>query len=248
MSTGRIVVVGAAGQLGRALSAAFGDDAAVVPLTSADIDLTDDGSVAAALSDLGDGDVVLNAAAYTAVDDAETHRDAAFAVNADGPRRLAAATSSSGARLIHVSTDYVFTAQACTGRPFEPDDLVPSAVPATVYGASKLAGELAVRAEDSSAIVVRTAWVFTGGASSPDFVGTMRRLEEQREQISVVDDQRGSPTYAPDLAEGLVELTRRVQAGESSGATLHAVNAGEGTWFDVARAVFAGVGADPQRV
>lgn len=250
MNDQRFFVVGAGGQLGRHLVDTAGDRS-VTALTSADIDVTIAESVGRALVGLTAGDVVVNASAYTAVDAAESDRDVAHAVNEDGPRHLAAATRAVGARLIHVSTDYVFAAsirdEQGAPRPFEPTD--PTGVPATVYGASKLAGERAARAADPTAVVVRTAWVFTGGRRSSDFVATMIRLEGERDTVRVVDDQTGSPTYARDLAIGLWELADALDTPAlRDGAVLHATNAQSATWHGLAQAVFAGLGADPARV
>ncbi|MEZ5212738.1 dTDP-4-dehydrorhamnose reductase [Gordonia sp. (in: high G+C Gram-positive bacteria)] len=250
MSSRTVHLIGAAGQLGTALRGTAPAGAVVRPYTSDDIDLVRRLSVREALAGLRPGDLVLNAAAYTAVDDAETDWDLAFRVNGTGPALLAEATADAGARLVHVSTDYVFAAEPGRTAPLEPGDLDPAVEPESVYGASKLAGERAARAADPSTTVVRTAWVYTGGPESPDFVGTMRRLEAARPEISVVDDQRGSPTYVMDLARGLWELIGRIDGpGDgTAGADLHAVGAGEATWCQLARAVFAGLGADPGRV
>ncbi|MFT3714703.1 MAG: dTDP-4-dehydrorhamnose reductase [Gordonia sp. (in: high G+C Gram-positive bacteria)] len=244
MQTPTVYVLGAGGQLGRALAGTRPDTAPMIALTSREADLTDPASLRAALSGLRAGDVVINAAAYTNVDAAETDRDAAFAVNAEGAAHLATVTGAAGARLIHVSTDYVFGPHTPAAAPLEPGDLDPADPPATVYGASKLAGETAITDRDPGAVIVRTAWVYTGYDGAPDFVGTMRRLERERDTVSVVDDQRGSPTYAPDLAAGLWELA----GSDVHGTVLHAVNAGDGTWYDLACGVFTGLGADPQRV
>lgn len=244
----RVYIVGAAGQLGRALAATRPAAVQAVPLTSAEIDVTDPLSVASALAGVRAGDVVINAAAYTDVDAAETEVAAATAVNTAGPGNLARITAAAGARLVHVSTDYVFTPEPGRDRPFEPGEVAADAQPATVYGATKLAGERLASAVDPDAVIVRTAWVFTGSPGAGDFVATMRRLEAERETISVVDDQLGSPTYAPDLAAGLWELAGLAPAHYPAGAVLHATGGGQGTWFDLARAVFAGLGADPQRV
>lgn len=226
-----LVVTGAGGQLGRALlelapgARGFG---------RAELDITDAAAVRAVLKA---GDVVLNCAAYTAVDQAESEVDAAFEINARGPEVLARACAAAGARLIHLSTDYVFTGKS--DHPYETDD--PTG-PATVYGRSKLAGEQAVLEFAPDANIVRTAWVYTGRGA--DFVATMRRLEAERETVNVVADQIGSPTYAPDLAAGLLELAARPGAPR----ILHATNAGQASWYELARAVFAGLGADPERV
>lgn len=249
-----VYLVGAGGQLGTALLASPGAPADVVPLTSADIDITDAASVIAALAALREGDVVLNCAAYTDVDGAETDREQAFAVNAVGVGHLASATVGAGAWLIHVSTDYVFpgTATDDTGAPrtagYEPGEVSTTREPATVYGASKLAGERLALSTDPRSTVVRTAWVYTGGPEDRDFVGTMRRLEASRDTISVVDDQTGSPTYAPDLADALWALVAHGPDETVVGRVLHGTNAGSATWFDVAQAVFVEVGAEPGRV
>jgi dTDP-4-dehydrorhamnose reductase len=238
-----VIVTGAGGQLGQQLSARSRHP--VRALTSADLDITDPDSVNDVLGGLGPDDVLINCAAYTAVDAAEDNKDAAMAVNAAGPGHLATLTARTGARLIHISTDYVFTGVA--SGPLEPDD---ETGPASVYGMSKLAGERAVRAADPTATIVRTAWVYTGAPGSADFVGTMRKLEASRDTVSVVTDQVGSPTYSADLADGLLELAADVAGPDSvaRGTTLHASNAGSCSWFDLAQAVFAEVGADPARV
>lgn len=245
MGTGvrSVIVTGAGGQLGSQLSARA--EGAVRALTSADLDITDEESVQSVLGDIGPGDVVINCAAYTGVDAAEDDRETAMAVNGKGPGHIARLTAGRRAHLVHISTDYVFTGVA--SGPLEPDD--PTG-PASVYGISKLAGEKAVRSADACATIVRTAWVYTGVPHSSDFVSTMRRLESQRDTVSVVTDQVGSPTYSADLADGLLELSERVVHVDSGarGATLHASNAGSCSWFDLAQAVFAEVGADPARV
>ncbi len=247
-----VYLVGAGGQLGAAVQAYPIPSWVLRPFTSAEIDITDPASVARALTDLGPDDVVLNCAAYTNVDGAETDAERAFAVNRDGPANLARATAAAGAWLIHVSTDYVFAGAAATADapkrtvPYEPDEA--TGEPETVYGASKLAGERAATAADPRTTIVRTAWVYTGGPDSPDFVGTMRRLESQRDELSVVDDQTGSPTYAPDLAAGLAELIAAGPGPTTCGVVVHATNAGAVTWNQVARAVFEELGADPARV
>ncbi|QLY32896.1 dTDP-4-dehydrorhamnose reductase [Nocardia huaxiensis] len=224
-------MTGANGQLGRALlrlapgARGYG---------RAELDIT---AVEAVREIVNPGDVVVNCAAYTAVDQAETEEAAAYAGNATGPAVLAEVCAAAGARLIHLSTDYVFPGTA--DHPYEPEDATD---PATVYGRSKLAGERAVLELAPNAHIVRTAWVYTGRGS--DFVATMRRLERERETVNVVNDQIGSPTYTLDLAAGLLELA----ANPVAPRILHATNAGQASWFDLARAVFAGIGADPDRV
>jgi dTDP-4-dehydrorhamnose reductase len=186
--------------------------------------------------------VVINAGAYTAVDAAETDQDRAFAVNADGPRVLAAACSSHGVPLLHVSTDYVFPGDG--ERPYQVDDPVG---PRSVYGLTKLAGEDAVLGSGARVWVVRTSWVY--GAHGTNFVRTMIRLAGERDTVSVVDDQRGSPTWTGDLARGLFELAAKVTSGDPpEQRLLHCSGDGDTTWFGLARAVFEELGTDPDRV
>jgi dTDP-4-dehydrorhamnose reductase len=240
LCAGRIVITGAAGQVGTALVAAGarqGRD--VLALTSARCDVTDADTTARIIER---GDVVINCAAYTDVDGAESDEQAAYAVNATGPELLARTCTQAGARLVHISTDYVFSGDfgGSSPRPYETDD---SADPLNVYGRSKRAGELAVLAASPEATVVRTAWVYTG-SDGTDFVAVMRRLATGSGTVEVVDDQTGSPTYAADLAEALLEVAdRRVNS-----RLVHAANSGAVTRVELARAVFEGTGADPQRV
>ena len=235
-----LLIVGARGQLGTDLmagAAALGLPARGVG--SRQLDITDRSAVARALGEFagaGPG-VVINAAAYTAVDDAETNRSAAFAVNADGPEHLAIAARRLGLGLIHVSTDYVFPGDATS--PYRPAD--PTG-PCSVYGASKLAGEQRVLAAHPEAHVVRTAWVW--GATGGNFVKTIVRLAATRPTLRVVDDQRGTPTYTVDLAAGLLELA----GADVPGGILHATNGGQTTWYGFARAILEELGEDPDRV
>ena len=238
-----VLITGARGQLGSDLVAlARQGGMTVQAFGSRELDITDPQAVDAALSAFaeaaaGDRAVVINAAAYTAVDDAESDPDAAYAVNAAGPTHLAQSAARLGLGLIQVSTDYVFPGDATS--PYQVDD--PTG-PHSVYGSSKLAGELSVLESHPAAQVVRTAWVW--GATGGNFVKTMAKLESARPELKVVDDQRGTPTYAADLAAGLLELA----AVDVPGGVLHLTNAGETTWFGFARAIFTELGADPQRV
>lgn len=238
-----LLVTGAGGQLGTDLVAlATAAGLAVHAVGSAELDITRPQQVrdtVAAFAGSHRDAVVVNAAAYTAVDDAETDQERAFQVNAVGPGLLAAACAEWGVPLIHLSTDYVFPGTA--DRPYEVND--PTG-PRSVYGRTKLAGERTVLSATVLGYVVRTAWAY--GAGGPNFVRTMARLERSHETISVVDDQVGSPTWSADLAAGLLELaaaTDRVAPG-----VLHCTNAGSTTWYGLARAVFAELGADPERV
>jgi dTDP-4-dehydrorhamnose reductase len=248
-----VLVPGGSGQLGRDLFALAGEDVEVLAPGSAELDLTQTSDVLTAVKDLvtraeaaGSQPIVINAAAYTAVDAAETDEDRAFAVNADGPRVLAAACSSRGVPLVHVSTDYVFAGDraGADAVPYEPSDPI---APRSAYGRTKAAGEDAVLGSGAQAWVVRTAWVY--GSTGSNFVKTMVRLEGERETLSVVDDQRGTPTASADLAAGLIELARLIAAGKApEQRVLHCTGGGDTTWFGFARAIFTAVGADPARV
>jgi dTDP-4-dehydrorhamnose reductase len=244
-----LLVTGAGGQLSDDLLDAVRStkDVFARGLTIQDLDITDAFAVQDMLvgwerivrSDSPDHRlVVVNCAAYTAVDAAETDEETAYAVNAAGPALLATAAAKVGAGLIHVSTDYVFP-----GDGTEPYDVDDATGPKGAYGRTKLAGELAVREilpHDSW--IVRTAWLY--GTTGQNFVKTMARLEKDRDTVSVVDDQRGSPTWSRDLAVGLLALAgSAVPAG-----ILHGTNRGETTWHGFTRAIFEELGADPDRV
>ncbi|MGI8677847.1 MAG: dTDP-4-dehydrorhamnose reductase [Jatrophihabitans sp.] len=234
----RWLITGAGGQVAThaaRLLRAEGADA--VSLTRNDLDITSAAAVDAAVV-AERPEVVLNAAAYTAVDAAEDDEATAAAVNELGPRLLADALSRYGGRLLHVSTDYVFAGTA--DHPYDVDD---ETGPHGAYGRTKLAGERAVRAElPGRSHVVRTAWVY--GGPGANFVDTMIRLEGERQTVEVVSDQIGSPTWAGDVAAGLIELGR----SEAPAGVLHFVNAGQASWWDLARETFRLIGADPNRV
>ncbi|OBG78652.1 MULTISPECIES: dTDP-4-dehydrorhamnose reductase [unclassified Mycobacterium] len=237
--SGRIVITGAGGQLGgflASLTARQGRDA--VAFTSSQWDITDPG---AAERIVQRGDVVINCAAYTNVDGAESDQARAHAVNATGPEHIARACARAGARLLHVSTDYVFGGNApAEPRPYEPSD--PTA-PQGVYAVTKLAGERAVLAALPDAVVVRTAWVYTGGTGK-DFVAVMRRLAAGDGPVNVVDDQTGSPTYVADLADAVLQIAD----DGVPGPVLHAANEGAVSRYEQTRAIFEECGADPSRV
>ncbi|MEV3901225.1 dTDP-4-dehydrorhamnose reductase [Mycobacterium sp. NPDC050551] len=235
--TQRIVITGAAGLLGAVLAAHArrqGHD--VAALTSAEWDITDP---AAAERVVRAGDVVINCAAYTKVDAAESEPERAHEVNAVAPGHVARACAAAGAGLVHVSTDYVFGGDRL--EPYEIDD---ETGPLSVYGRTKLAGEHAVLEALPSAHVVRTAWVYRGAAGGADFVAVMRRMADGDSTVDVVADQVGTPTYAGDLAAALLH----VAGGTVDAPVLHAANGGQASRFDQARAVFEIVGADPERV
>ena len=231
-----ILVTGAAGMLGTDLvSALLEADHDVTGLSRSDLDITDAGAVAEAVAG---HDVVVNAAAWTAVDGAESHEAEAFAVNAVGPAGLARACTAAGTRLVHVSTDYVVGA-APHGTPVAADALM---APAGAYGRTKAAGEWAVRAEAPDAVVLRTAWLY--GAHGGCFPKTMARLAREKDVLRVVDDQHGQPTWTVDVADLLVRLlVADVPAG-----TYHATASGWTSWFEFATEVVRSAGRDPDMV
>ncbi len=231
----RYLITGAGGMLGRDLQSALAGRA-VTPLTRAELDIADATACANAVAG---HDVVLNAAAYTAVDDAETHEDAATLINATGAENLARASAAVGAVLVQYSTDYVFAGDAASPYP----EHTPLA-PVSAYGRSKAEGERRARAAHPEAtIVLRTAWLY--GEHGPNFVNTMMRLYREREgALTVVNDQHGQPTWTRDLAE---QTVRMLDAGVRSG-TLHGTNAGATTWYGFARAIVENLGGDPATV
>jgi len=235
----RWLVVGAAGMLGTDLLARLrtpadtsvdeaGARADVVGVGRADLDVTDADAVLAAVRGF---DVVVNCAAWTAVDDAEAHEPEAFRVNATGAANLARAAHFAGARLVQVSTDYVFDGGATA--PYAED--APLA-PVSAYGRTKAAGEWAVRAEAPDHLIVRTAWLY--GAHGGCFPKTMARLGAEKDRLAVVDDQVGQPTWTRDLADLIVRL---VEAGAPAG-TYHGTASGRTSWFGFTGRVLASAG------
>jgi dTDP-4-dehydrorhamnose reductase len=234
----RWLVVGCDGMLGQDLVATLGTAPGAHEVTAVDRDVLDITDPAACLAAVAGQDIVVNVAAWTAVDEAETHEAQAFSVNAVGAANLARACSAAEARMLQVSTDYVFAGDA-TG-PYAED--APPA-PRSAYGRTKAAGEWAVRTYlPSASWVVRTAWLY--GAHGPNFVKTMARLASERDTVSVVDDQRGQPTWTVDLADAIVRLV----TSEAPFGTYHGTSSGETTWFGFAQAIFAELGLDPARV
>ena len=230
----RYLVTGAAGMLGSDLLVALeGRD--VTALTRHDLDITDPAAVHAAVAG---HDVVLNAAAYTNVDDAESHEPQATLVNAVGAGNLAAAANATGAVLVQFSTDYVFDGTATLPYPEEH-----ALAPVSAYGRSKAAGErAALDANPWRTVVIRTAWLY--GANGPNFAATMLRLAGERDEVSVVTDQVGQPTWTLDLARQTVAL---LDSGIVAGV-YHGTNSGEASWNEFAKAIFEGAGLDPDRV
>ncbi len=217
----KALITGAHGQLGTALQRSAPAGATVVAHDRDTLDLTDAAAVGA-LVERERPDVILNAAAWTAVDAAEAQEVAAHAINADAVGTLAAAARAVGADLVHVSTDFVFDGRR--GVPYAPDD---APAPVSAYGRTKLAGEAAAGAD---ALIVRTAWVY--GPTGGNFVRTMLRLMTERDQVGVVADQIGTPTYVPDLAAALWALWQ----GKAKGV-LHYTDSGAASWYDFAVAI-----------
>jgi dTDP-4-dehydrorhamnose reductase len=201
----------------------------------AEFDITDPESVNSILSGF---DIVVNCAAWTAVDDAEEKELSVFAVNGTGPQNVAEACSRTGAKLIQISTDYVFSGDTIS--PYAEDDFVG---PNSAYGRTKLAGEIAVREKlPNDHYIVRTAWLY--GEHGPNFIKTMIDLEKSNDTISVVDDQRGQPTWTKDLVTQIITMVdQKVPAG-----TYHGTSSGQTTWFGLAQRVYELIGADPTRV
>jgi dTDP-4-dehydrorhamnose reductase len=236
----RWLITGAGGMLGRELCAfLLSRDDQVTAATRDVLDITDP----AALADVVPGhDVVINAAAWTNVDAAEADEAGATQVNGVGVQLLAQACASTGARLIELSTDYVFAGDS--RRPYR-EDATPA--PLSAYGRSKLYGERAVlRTLPHSGYVVRTAWLYA--THSRNFVTTMLRLAEQQEIVEVVDDQYGQPTWAGALAPLLVALGEAAVAGQAPAGIYHGTASGRASWYEFARAVFSDSGLDPARV
>ena len=236
----RWLVVGAGGMLGRDLSALLAaEELDYSALTRAELDLTDAAAVKASVAGY---DVVVNAAAWTDVDGAETHEAEASAINGQAVRNLALACADSGARLLSLSTDYVFPGDAT--EPIAED--TPTA-PINAYGRGKLIGEQAVlELLPETGYVVRTAWLY--GRHGKNFVATILNAAGQREFLDVVDDQQGQPTSTPALSRQLLALGRAGHAGRAPAGVYHGTCSGRTTWFGLARAAFELSGLDPERV
>ncbi|MDE1917802.1 MAG: dTDP-4-dehydrorhamnose reductase [Sphingomonadales bacterium] len=228
-----IAVTGKVGQVVTSLIERAPDGVTIVPLGRPELDLADSASIAPAIA-AARPDVVVSAAAYTAVDKAESDEAAAFAVNATGASAVAAAAQALGVPVIHISTDYVFDGTKTA--PYLESDAV---CPLGAYGRSKLAGEQAVLAAAPDAVILRTAWVYSPFGAN--FVKTMLRLAETREELGVVGDQIGNPTSALDIADTVLAIARRLHEapGAAPRGIFHMTGSGEGSWADLAKAVFA---------
>jgi dTDP-4-dehydrorhamnose reductase len=236
----KVLVTGAGGMTGAELvrqAREMGWE--VSGFTKADLDVTDAGAVEATIG-RERPDVIFNAAAYTAVDAAESSPELAMAVNAAGAGNISRAARIHGARVIHISTDYVFDGTA--REPYRPDD---RPAPINVYGESKLAGEIAVKGECPDHVIIRTSWVY--GHTGRNFVRTMLRVADEGREIRVVNDQHGCPTSSADLAAALIRVAEIMVAAQVVG-TYHFCNADPTTWYEFADAIFQERGGDKPKL
>ena len=228
----KVLLTGSNGQVGWALVQQLSQQAIdFVAFNRQELDITHQQAVMQAVMAYHP-DVIINAAAHTAVDKAESEPDLAFAINQQGAGYLAEAAQQVGAALLHISTDYVFDGQA--NQPYGEND---ATAPQGVYGQSKLAGEQAVLAACSRSIVLRTAWVF--GEHGHNFVKTMLRLGRERDGLSIVGDQRGAPTYAGDIADALIQIAQHITQGKATEyGVYHFSGSPYVSWYQFAEAIF----------
>jgi dTDP-4-dehydrorhamnose reductase len=230
----RLLIAGWQGQVARALveAAPACPDVKACAVGRTALDICEARSIERALAQI-EPSIVINSAAYTAVDKAETDVERAFALNRDGARLLAEAAARRNIPIIHISTDYVFDGRKAG--PYVEEDV---AEPTTVYGRSKLEGENAVKAANPRHVILRTAWVFS--PTGRNFVKTMLALAAEQEHVRVVDDQRGNPTYAAHFATGILELARQLsnRPGDGAWGVYHAAGTGTTTWNGFAEEVF----------
>ena len=231
----KILVTGANGQVGHCLQQQLNENKwEYVALTRADMDISDSCAVEKMVQEV-QPDMIINAAAYTAVDKAEQEQELAFAINRDGPANLARAAKKINAAILHVSTDYVFAGDA-TGNYNEEAPTAPQGI----YGKSKLEGEKAVLAANEKHIILRTAWVF--GEHGNNFVKTMIRLGRNKDALGIVADQEGGPTYAGDIAAALISIAQRYQDGQTiNWGIYHYSGMPHTSWFGFATRIFVEV-------
>jgi dTDP-4-dehydrorhamnose reductase len=228
----RVAVTGSKGQVATSLLERAGPKLEMIAVGRPEFDLTDRAAVLAGL-EAARPEVIINAAAYTAVDKAEAEEALALRVNGEGAGHVAEAAERLGVPLLHLSTDYVF--DGALDRPYREDD--PTG-PSGAYGRSKLAGEKLVSARCQHSVILRTAWVYSPFGAN--FVRTMLRLNETRDEVGVVSDQRGNPTSALDIADSLIAIAARMKDDRSPAlrGIFHMTGSGEGTWADFAETVF----------
>lgn len=231
----KILVTGANGQVGYCLQQQLREQGwDFVALTRTELDISDSVAVNSAVAQ-HQPDIIINAAAYTAVDKAEQEQALAYAINRDGPANLARSAKDNGAAIFHISTDYVFAGDA-TGTYSENDPTAPQGV----YGKSKLEGEEAVATINDKHIILRTAWVF--GEHGNNFVKTMIRLGNSRDTLGIVADQEGGPTYAGDIASALLSIAKHYATGNTTPwGTYHYAGLPHISWFGFAQHIFAQV-------
>jgi dTDP-4-dehydrorhamnose reductase len=232
--TAPILVIGRSGQVAQAL-ARLGSISAheVICVGRPDVDLAEPDTLAATLARYSPP-VVVNAAAFTAVDEAESHRDLAFAINSAGAGHLARACAATGAEFVHISSDYVFDGRA--HRPYREDDAI---APVSAYGASKAEGEAEVHGAGGRHVILRTSWVYS--ETGRNFLATMLRLGRERPELAIVDDQTGQPTYAADVAGAIARIVETMldEPRDDIWGTFHFTSAGSTTWFGFAAEIFA---------
>jgi dTDP-4-dehydrorhamnose reductase len=236
----RVLVTGVTGQVGGALVARLSEEAVIVAADRNRLDLSHIEEIPTILDQL-EPELIINPAAYTAVDRAEDERELAFRINADAPTAMAHWAAGRGVPLVHFSTDYVFDGSG--DQPWREDDLV---APLSVYGASKLAGETAIRAAGGPHLIIRTQWVYA--AKGANFLRTMARLASQLRELRIVADQYGAPTSARVIADAVASIIRpnRIPLTDrfhNAGGLIHVAASGETTWYGFARAIVDGLKA-----
>jgi dTDP-4-dehydrorhamnose reductase len=237
----RVLIFGKTGQVGRELGrVAWPSSASIVQLNRSECDLSVPARAAQKVLETMP-DVVINAAAHTAVDRAESEPGLAAAINRDAPSAMADACRATGARLIHISTDYVF--DGCKRAPYCEDDPV---APLSVYGRTKEEGEAAIRVRLTEHVILRTSWVFAAHGSN--FVRTMLRLARERTELRIVADQRGAPTAARDIARAIAGIANRIAMGRGVWGTFHFASSEATSWVGFVEAIFALRGVSPQLV
>ncbi|MGL6344167.1 MAG: dTDP-4-dehydrorhamnose reductase [Waterburya sp.] len=227
----RILLTGITGQVGQELQQTLTSLGEVISVSRQDLDLSQPAQITAKIAEIKPN-VIVNAAAYTAVDKSETETELAMAINATAPKAIAQAAQDIGATLMHISTDYVFN-----GKHYTPYLETDQTDPLGVYGKSKLLGEIGVRENCDSHIILRTAWVY-GSRGHGNFVKTMLKLGKDREELKVVADQIGSPTWSYDIAVAITQLLDKSFQDANIQGTYHFTNSGVASWYDFAIAIF----------
>ncbi|WP_345853826.1 dTDP-4-dehydrorhamnose reductase [Shewanella algae] len=227
----KVLITGCNGQVGHCLTERLKSIADVLALDAKGLDITNSEAVFNTVTKFRP-DYIINAAAHTAVDRAEHEVELSYAINCDGPRYLAEAAKECGAVMLHISTDYVF--DGIGDKPYQESD---ATGPQGIYGQSKLAGEQAVAANCPQHLILRTAWVF--GEHGNNFVKTMLRLAQSRDELSIVGDQFGGPTYAGDIADALIAMMQHLEQGKQANwGVYHFSGMPYASWFDFANAIF----------